>query len=172
MVAIPTATEKGTGIHTRLLPKRKWESSRMNVTFWLWQPGNEPWKVAFLGDLPVISGPCSSLFITLRVSHPLPFSTMQTISQELLIQCMNWTSVIFPCQTLGPTFDINLLLLFSCSAVSNSLHPMDCSTPGLPALHHLLELAQTHVLNVLWEIALPCSQTMSFMQLPYQFEGW
>ena len=23
--------------------------------------------------------------------------------------------------------------------------PMDCSTPGLPAFHHLLELAQTHV---------------------------
>ena len=23
--------------------------------------------------------------------------------------------------------------------------PMDCSTPGFPVLHHLLELAQTHV---------------------------
>ena len=25
---------------------------------------------------------------------------------------------------------------------------MDCSTPGLPVLHHLLELAQTHVHRV------------------------
>ena len=25
---------------------------------------------------------------------------------------------------------------------------MDCSTPGFPALHHLLEFAQTHVLRV------------------------
>ena len=38
-----------------------------------------------------------------------------------------------------------LLLLFSHSAVSDSLWPMDCSTPGFPVLHHLLELAQTHV---------------------------
>ena len=29
-----------------------------------------------------------------------------------------------------------------CATLCNS---MDCSTPGLPVLHHLLELAQTHV---------------------------
>ena len=33
-------------------------------------------------------------------------------------------------------------LLFSGSVVSD---PMDCSMPGFPVLHHLLELAQTHV---------------------------
>ena len=38
-----------------------------------------------------------------------------------------------------------MLLLFSCSAVSNSLNPMGYSTPGFPVLHHLPELAQTHV---------------------------
>ena len=27
-------------------------------------------------------------------------------------------------------------------------HPMDCSTPGFPVLHHLPELAQTHVRRV------------------------
>ena len=37
------------------------------------------------------------------------------------------------------------LLLFSRYVVSNSLRPMDCSTPGFPVLHHLPELAQTHV---------------------------
>ena len=37
------------------------------------------------------------------------------------------------------------LLLFSRSVVSNSLQSHGCSTPGLPVLHHLLELAQTHV---------------------------
>ena len=37
------------------------------------------------------------------------------------------------------------LLLFSRSAVSYSLQPMECSTPGPPVLHHLPELAQTHV---------------------------
>ena len=30
----------------------------------------------------------------------------------------------------------------SCPTLCNS---MDCSTPGFPVLHHLLELAQTHV---------------------------
>ena len=37
-----------------------------------------------------------------------------------------------------------LLLLFSHSVMSDSLRP-DHSTPGFPALHHLLQLAQTHV---------------------------
>ena len=36
-------------------------------------------------------------------------------------------------------------LLFGHSVVSDSLWPMGCSTPGFPVLHHLLELAQTHV---------------------------
>ena len=53
---------------------------------------------------------------------------------------MNWTSVIFFCQTLVPTFDINLLLLFSCLVVSNSLQPhglqhtrSPCPSPSLGA---------------------------------------
>ena len=40
---------------------------------------------------------------------------------------------------------LRMLLLFSCSVVSDSLQPLDCSTPGFPVHHHLLELAQTHV---------------------------
>ena len=34
---------------------------------------------------------------------------------------------------------------FSCSVMSSSLWPMDCSMPSFPILHQLLELAQTHV---------------------------
>ena len=34
---------------------------------------------------------------------------------------------------------------FSHSVMSDSLQPMDCSKPGFPVLHQLLELAQTHV---------------------------
>ena len=34
---------------------------------------------------------------------------------------------------------------FSCSVMSNSLRPMDYSTPGLPVHHQLPELTQTHV---------------------------
>ena len=35
--------------------------------------------------------------------------------------------------------------LFSHSVVSDSLDPMDCSSPGSPVLHYLLEFAQIHV---------------------------
>ena len=34
---------------------------------------------------------------------------------------------------------------FSCSVVSESLDPMDHSTPGLPVHHQLPEFIQTHV---------------------------
>ena len=36
-----------------------------------------------------------------------------------------------------------ILLLFSHSVMSSLCDPMDCSAPGFPVLHHLLELAQT-----------------------------
>ena len=39
-------------------------------------------------------------------------------------------------------------LQFSRSVVSNSLWPMDCSTPGLPVHHQLPEFTQTHVHQV------------------------
>ena len=38
-----------------------------------------------------------------------------------------------------------VLSLFITQSCPTLCHPMDCSTPGLPVLHHLLELAQTHV---------------------------
>ena len=45
---------------------------------------------------------------------------------------------------VGPaTFDIELL--FSHSVVSTLRDSMDCSTPGFPDLHYLLEFAQAQV---------------------------
>ena len=41
-----------------------------------------------------------------------------------------------------------ILLLFSCSVMSDSLQTMGCSMPGFPVLHHLPELAQTQILHV------------------------
>ena len=42
-----------------------------------------------------------------------------------------------------------LILDFCCCSVTQLClticNPMDCSTPGFPVLHHLLEVAQTHV---------------------------
>ena len=39
----------------------------------------------------------------------------------------------------------SLLLLFSHPVVSDSLQPMDCSTPGFSVPHHLPKFAQVHV---------------------------
>ena len=43
---------------------------------------------------------------------------------------------------VDPQFIIFCLVTQSCPTLFD---PMDCSTPGSPVLHHLLELAQTHV---------------------------
>ena len=47
-----------------------------------------------------------------------------------------------------------LILDFCCCSVTQLClticNPMDCSTPGFPVLHHLLEVAQTHVHWVRW----------------------
>ena len=41
-----------------------------------------------------------------------------------------------------PTF---LNVVVQSQVVSNSLDFMNCSTPGFPVIHYLLEFAQTHV---------------------------
>ena len=46
---------------------------------------------------------------------------------------------------LSASVEHNFLLLFSHSVVSDFCDPMDCSMPGFPVLHYLLEFAQTHV---------------------------
>ena len=40
---------------------------------------------------------------------------------------------------------LGLIVQFDYSVVSDSLHPMDCSMPGLPVHHQLPEFIQTHV---------------------------
>ena len=47
-----------------------------------------------------------------------------------------------------PLFRVRGLVQFSCSVVSDSLRPHDCSTPALPVHHQFVELTQTHVHRV------------------------
>ena len=50
-------------------------------------------------------------------------------------------------ETVGTQGD-ELSIWLCCSVAQSCLtlcDPMDCSTPGFPVLHHLLELTQTHV---------------------------
>ena len=61
---------------------------------------------------------------------------------------------------------------FSSSVVSDSLRPMDCSTPGLPVHHQLLEFTQTHVH---WVSAIQPYHPLSSPSLPtfnlFQHQG-
>ena len=60
------------------------------------------------------------------------------------------------------------LLLFSCSVMSNSLWPMDCSTPGFPVHHQLQELAWTDV-HWVCDAIQPSHPLSSLLLLPSLF---
>ena len=51
--------------------------------------------------------------------------------------------------TVVTSFLISLRIIICCCSVTKLcltlLNPMDCSTPGFPVLHYLLEFSQTHV---------------------------
>ena len=59
-----------------------------------------------------------------------------------------WNGLPFPSPVdqIFLTKGLNLCSVqFSCSVMSDSLWPHDCSTPGLPVHQQLLEFTQTHV---------------------------
>ena len=60
---------------------------------------------------------------------------METVSPLWLLGTSN---------VANATEELNLLL-FSLQSCPTLCDPMDCSTPGFPVLHHLLEFAQAHV---------------------------
>ena len=52
----------------------------------------------------------------------------------------------YVCQVFARSFFLKgTNIQFSCSVMSNSWDPMDCSTPGFSVHHQILEPAQTHV---------------------------
>ena len=52
---------------------------------------------------------------------------------------------LFTLSSFSPGY---LEIQFSHSVLSDSLQPMNCSMPGLPVHHQLLEFTQTHVCRV------------------------
>ena len=58
------------------------------------------------------------------------------------------------------------LVIKSCSTLCN---PMNCSIPGFPVLHYLLEFAQTHVQWVQWCYLTISSSTTSFSSCTQSF---
>ena len=71
-----------------------------------------------------------------------PGKLQNSNSLETSVCSKTWTSV-------GTRHERISSVQFNHSVVSDCLlHPMDCSTPGLPVRHQLRELAQTHVHRV------------------------
>ena len=52
---------------------------------------------------------------------------------------LDW-SWVYQCE-----FVVNMYILLFSQLCLTLCDPRDCSTPGFPTLHHLLESAQTHV---------------------------
>ena len=61
------------------------------------------------------------------------------------ISSQNILATILRYQLNPKEMHISLLLLFIAQLCLTLCDPIDCSTPGLPVLHYLLEFAQTHV---------------------------
>ena len=83
-------------------------------------------------------GEYSSLFLLVQVNLQLPQPSCYQTENEAQAEddrLEKWE---------GPGA-LRVLLLFSCSVVSDSLRPLDYSMPASLSYHHLLELAQTHV---------------------------
>ena len=76
------------------------------------------------------------------VHIPLPLESPTTHPIPLL-QVVTQHRVSFLCHTAT-----SHSVQFSCSVMSNSLRPQNCSTPGLPVHHQLPEITQTHVHRV------------------------
>ena len=75
-----------------------------------------------------------------------------------------WSTIAFWILVTQQTFSTFFPLLFSHSVMSNSCDSMDYSMPGFPVLHHLPELAQTHVHPV--DDAIQSSHPLSSPSLP------
>ena len=81
----------------------------------------------------------------------LPLFTMSTyIHLFLSYFCFFWPQNDLFFYALSPILchflrTLTNSLLFSSSVVSDSFNPMDCSTPGFPVLHYLLEFAQSNM---------------------------
>ena len=64
------------------------------------------------------------------------------------VSCNHWACVPQPLKPINKRNHCNKEALCRCSVTQSCqtlCHPMDCSMPGFPVLHHLLELAQTQV---------------------------
>ena len=92
-----------------------------------------PWTVAF--QVPLSMG-SQELDMTQQLNHHHSYNWRlehHTFRNEQIQQAVE------------NEYSNSMSVQFSHSVVSNSLQPMDCSTPSLPVHHQFLEFTQTHV---------------------------
>ena len=110
-------------------------------------PGIEPVSLVLQADSLPLSHLGSHCLHSVKCSPERESNSAQPPSPFLpaallLVQCRVKTRYLV--SNLSPTTSYRCIVVQSLSAVW-PCDPMDCSTPGFPVLHHLPELAQTHV---------------------------
>ena len=94
--------------------------------------------------------PCGEVGLSVGLQHDPTCSVVKNVPHSGVLLEESWSGPYFlkapTLEVLGPS---PCLSTFSCYSVTRSCpalcNPTDCSTPGFPVLHHLLEFAQTHV---------------------------
>ena len=99
------------------------------------------------GPVSTSSHPTSTLSLTWYLSSLIQTSLRHdflTLNSFHFHLSMAHHPFVLKCKltTIGPQFLFVVVVVESCLAPCD---PMDCSTPGFPVLHLLLERAQTHV---------------------------
>ena len=107
-----------------------WEEGMTHWVKCCWDSVSGDWKSH------IESGHVKVIASLIRLAWEPRLGRQLTCSQ-FMWECMYWALVL-----------LVRLLLFSRSVVSDFCERMDCPMPGFSALHHLLELAQTHVHGV------------------------
>ena len=114
-----------------------------------------PWTAAHQASLSVTNS--QSLFKCMSIKLVMPFNHLIFCSPLLLLPSIFPSIRVFSNESVlhnrwpkywSFSFSIspsNESVQFSRSVVSDSLQPHDCSMPGLPVHHQLLEFTQTHV---------------------------
>ena len=97
-----------------------------------------------------------AIFLLQRIRNRTLISFVSCTGRQIIYHCVSWEvplSLLFSPKFLAILYLLTLLFVEmstgsvssvaqSCSTLCN---PMDCSTPGLPVHHQLLELTQTHL---------------------------
>ena len=101
--------------------------------------------LVFLNSAHVITGVHVSFQISSFVFFKCVSRSRITGSYGVLLLVLWEASILFSLLAATIYSLISSVLLFCCSVLSDSVIPMDCSTPGFPVLHYLPEFGQTHV---------------------------